>query len=127
MRQSIATAIQRLILILPPNYNIGETVKRQTNFYSHQFQTNQTLLRPDSIFAHLKDFEVNVQKYRQVSRLIGWSGIDASRSGTEFIQLQSPLQKNVFFNMIIGENLKSINIMLELLKLHKFHETEKSG
>ena len=53
IRQSIATAIWRLISIIPPNYDIGETVKRQTNFYLHQFQINQTLLRWDLSFAHI--------------------------------------------------------------------------
>ena len=59
----------------------------------------------------------------QVSRPIG---IDARRSSTEFIQLQWP-KKNAFFNMIIRLNPKSINTMLELLKLQKFHEKQKAG
>ena len=37
------------------------------------------------------------------------------------------LDKNAFFNMIIRLNPKSINTMLELLKLHKFHEKQKAG
>ena len=36
------------------------------------------------------------------------------------------LDKNAFFNMIIRLNPKSINAMLELLKLHKFHEKQKA-
>ena len=35
------------------------------------------------------------------------------------------LDKNAFFNMIRRLNPKSINTMLELLKLHKFHEKTK--
>ena len=35
--------------------------------------------------------------------------------------------KNTFFNMIIKLKLKSINTTLVLLKLHKFHEKQKSG
>ena len=67
-----------------------------------------------------------MQNYRHVSRPLGWSGIDANRSGTEFIQLQWPRQKR-FFNMIIRINPKFITSMLELLKLHKFHEKQKAG
>ena len=37
------------------------------------------------------------------------------------------LDKNAFFNIIITLNPKSINKMLELLKLHKFHEKQKAG
>ena len=35
------------------------------------------------------------------------------------------LDKNAFFNMIIRLNRKSINKMLELLKLHKIYEKTK--
>ena len=37
------------------------------------------------------------------------------------------LDKNTFFNMMIGLNPNSIITMLELLKLHKFHEKQKAG
>ena len=37
------------------------------------------------------------------------------------------LDKNTFFNMIKRLNPKSINTMLELLELHKFHEKQKAG
>ena len=37
------------------------------------------------------------------------------------------LDKNPFFNMTIRQNPKSINTMLELLKLHKFHEKQNAG
>ena len=67
-----------------------------------------------------------MQNYRQVSRPLGWSGIDANRSGTKFLQLQWPRQKR-FFNMIIRLNPKFIITMLELLKLHKFHAQQKAG
>ena len=36
------------------------------------------------------------------------------------------LKKTLFFNMVIRLNPKSINTMLELLKLHIFHEKNKS-
>ena len=51
INQNIAAAISRLILILPPHYNNGETVKGQTYFVSHQFQTNQAAYRPDDYFV----------------------------------------------------------------------------
>ena len=35
------------------------------------------------------------------------------------------LDKNTFFNMVIRLNPKSLNTMLELLKLHKFYEKNK--
>ena len=37
------------------------------------------------------------------------------------------LDKNAFLNMIIRLNPKYINTMLDLLKLHKFHEKQKAG
>ena len=37
------------------------------------------------------------------------------------------LNKNAFFNKVISLNPKSINTMLQLLKLHKFHEKQKAG
>ena len=37
------------------------------------------------------------------------------------------LNKNAFVNMIIRLNPKSNNTMLELLKLHKFHEKQTAG
>ena len=63
---------------------------------SHKFQTNQRLSRWDWSFAQFKNFEVHVQNYRQVSRQLGRSGIDANQSSTEFIQLQWPRQKRFF-------------------------------
>ena len=35
------------------------------------------------------------------------------------------LDKNAFFSMIIRLNPKSIDIMLELLKIHKFHVNKR--
>ena len=37
------------------------------------------------------------------------------------------LDKNAFFNMTIGLIPQSINTMLKLLKIHKFHEKQKAG
>ena len=65
-------------------------------FYPNSSQPGMFQTFADSSFAHLTNFEVNVQNYRQVSRPLGWCGIDVRRSGTEFIQLQWPRQKRFF-------------------------------
>ena len=62
---------------------------------------------------------------RSVGRLVGLELIrdDPVLNSYSF----NGLDKNVFFNMTIRLNPKSINTMLELLKLHKFHEKQKAG
>ena len=62
---------------------------------------------------------------RSVSRLVG---LELMRTDPVLNSYSfNGLDKNAFFNMIIRLNPKSINAMLELLKLHKLHEKQMAG
>ena len=57
-----------------------------------------------------------------------WVGLELMRDDPVLNSYSfNGLDKNAFLNMIIRLNPKSINTMLELLKLHKCHEKQKAG